>query len=669
MDHVAPLLPDPAAVPAPSRGPERDEILRLVARLRASAVAPDIAARYLPDAKQALRLLPDHPLPQICVAELIGRAAPGKDMLDTWSGIHRRFPDDAAAFFHRIDGLFTAGRNDVAYGVMQAALIRAGRAGPAMTREFIRLTRARPDDRRLPVLLAHWHLARGNPAAAAAVYQCHGAIFQAEDPQFAARLDNGLAAYHRIAPDTYPTAPRIIAAAVRCFATRHPRRTAPENLDGIVIACDQITESAAARDRLRLAGTLQRHQAHRRRAQGITLTGGVRVLATAKSPMSDQDILSREIELGAVPIDTLTRIQETTPPLTGRHPADGTGLAADGPDDLKALLDLLPTQMTRDLELLAGYLRDHAPDVICLTDWTSTPIQVLAALLAEVPKIQIVADRPIAEHTPDLAPILQELVMVPGAGLTCRRTCDRTALADAAHCPPEMISVVPAAIFPANIATDPTQQDRWRMFDATTDPGCLTIGLLVERHSCAAPMPGLSLLADILDIYPDTRFLVLGSAGACRRMRGAVTRAGLLHKVFFAGTLSMRAFWIDKLDLCVPMSADPAQSTLIETLIAGVPMLGGGPAVADVLTDGRCGYVAQTPDEIIAGLNRLLTGQPGLAQMSSRTRAFALRRFDPERLTTQLVRVLAGAVINADRDANAPANVAAFPGTRAKEYL
>ena len=27
------------------------------------------------------------------------------------------------------------------------------------------------------------------------------------------------------------------------------------------------------------------------------------------------------------------------------------------------------------------------------------------------------------------------------------------------------------------------------------------------------------------------------------------------------------------------------------------------------------------------------------------------------------------AVINADRDANAPANVAAFPGTRVKEYL
>ena len=671
MDHLCRHLD--RAMP---RALARDETHALARAIRDCAATPDAARRYVPDILRLMAEAPDQPEPQLIAAELLALAHPGRDMRATWAGILARFPDNADALYHLARHDLQSGDAPAALGLIDAVLSAPGHA-TAPDGAYIAGLRALcatfPDIPALRVRLSQMYQAAGalGPAFDTLAGGDPEDVAPAVDAETAAArqaLEHRILTLERVSPGASlktPVFDPAFAAALRRFAGDGDSRPCASALGRVEFFHDGPAHAPSAAMLARMARAITHLHRVARNTSGAAVTGDLEILIQNRGPQSDADALVAQMAGGDAAVRNVTELPEAA--------AD---LALDA--ETRALLPILPPNSRQNFARLLCHFRETPPQVLVMADRAAVTSALLPALVAGVPRIAIFADPGAEYRGPDHRDICHAMAQIPAIGLAVATPEDRRAIAAIAGTAPDRISLLRPAVFPDPVVVEHAQDHRWRAFEATAKVNSLTIGIF-----CAARRDldaDLAATAEILAAYPETRFIWCADTDQSRALRRILPAHGLSRHVFVTGARTTPRFWIAKFDLCICFGAEAQPAQLIEAQLAGVPVIAIGTGAGGIVQDGRTGLVIREPvfpgpdlpgrdfpgpdspgPALVAGLDRMLAGQPGLAEMARNARIMANHYFDPDLMLNQTLRFLMGEVVDAAAEQDRPPNVMNFP--------
>ena len=673
MDLLAPHTTEDKCVRKPDPAALQAEIDALDLEGRTEATASGL----IEPALRLVRAAPDALGPQLLAANLFERSRRREDMLDTWTGLHSRFPECHTAFRMRLRWLGRMGDHDTVVALLEAAFDAAVAAGDDLTRQaeiygeirdpaaadkmFQRLIAADPENIRVRVVYGKLLFSRGDIVSAFDILDpLRGMNLSPTAREVLDKNDRAILAMEALEENSSLAnggGATVLRNAISLFRSRQTVQQRPNEMGGIFLYTGSLGPGGAERQMTQLADVIHRRVLARRNVHGVRLAGPVEVMVNHTDKTANKDFFRSNIEHAGIP---LTVAKEEAP-------QDLAAIRHLYPD-LEDLFPLLPRSVRFGLERLYRHLADRTPEVFYIWQDGAVLTGALAALMAGVPRIAISlrglppSMRPNLMK-PEYLDMYQALGTVPGVSFSCNSSIAADAYAEWTGLARDRFSVIYNAIRPHPVAGSAEDAALWQAFDTATEDATVTLGGVFRFTPNKRGLLWVEWAAKLLAHHPNMRFVLVGDGVERTAAEVRAKALGIADRVLFVGNSSTVGFWLEKMDVLSLLSENEGlPNTLIEAQVAGVPVIStpaGG--AEETMLHGRTGYLlssATEPDfeEYSMFIDLMLTGQPGAIRMGQLASAHIQAKFDVDHVLSQTIRFFQGEQIAA-REEVGPQNV------------
>lgn len=639
----------------------RDECADLVKR----ADNVETAQVALPRLKYLLSRFPeelDVNLAHALVAEMT-RVREG--MLELWTGVHEKFPDNYRALQYRLrwlsrhqrsaEGLeilerYYPGRPaEVERRLNKAELLVELRQIAEARALFVTALQDFPESPTVPLFYARRLREWGELTEALAVLERLLATGRAPKSALAMaeELRRGMETLDRHAPDwrTAETPARIIVlkVALDLFRNRAVRATAPDRLGSVSLITGSLGTGGAERQLARTAARLERSRREGGSIAGRAIRGPIQVVVKSLSRENNHDFFLPMIaceQVEAYQIDNMT-------------PARPADLAAED-SDLRHLLPLVPAHASYGTRRLVEHFRRHGTEVAYIWQDGAVLFAALAALIAGVPRIVLNMRGlpPILRphlYRGEYEPMYRALAQIPGVEFMSNSHAAATAYCAWLGLPQERFSVLHNGV--EHLPPDPneTDEERWQRFDQRTAEATETIGGVFRIDVDKRPELWIEFAHAYHSRRPNARFVLVGSGPLLPRVRQRAVELGIIDRILFVGRSSSVGYWLAHMDAFVLLSRfEGLPNVLIEAQLAGIPVVStpaGG--ACETFSPGVTGLATDTVEAVdlealCAKVGHVVEWRRSDPGLEDRIRRIASERFSTTLMVERTVDLLAG---------------------------
>lgn len=346
----------------------------------------------------------------------------------------------------------------------------------------------------------------------------------------------------------------------------HRDRVVPEQIDG-PLRITMVTGSLGAGGAERQLSTLARMM-HKRSAERASGIERVDVLVKEHHPARGGDFFLPDLLAAQVPV----RQANDLPPVAARKQ-----VAFD--DELMRMLDNLPPQVHYGVVRMTPLFREMQPHVVSLWQDGACLYGALAALLAGVPRIQLVfrglppnirANR----LKPEYEVLFKALAQVPGVEFMSNSHAAAREYATWLGLPEERIEVLWNAVPALSSEGAPQDREKWEHFAAETCDAEETIGGVFRFEPDKRPLVWIKMAGRYLRRRPKARFVIVGAGQLMNEARTLAETVGLGGRLLFVGTSNAVGYWYNKMDVKVLLSRfEGLPNVLIEAQQFGTPVV------------------------------------------------------------------------------------------------
>lgn len=600
-----------------------------------------LARKALPDALAAAEAFPQDHISQSYILQIRERAGETKGLSEAWEALFRDHPSDRTVLLFHMRRLVRDKQQERALMLLEQIIpapvacdadllvkaelldvVRAYDASDAAFRELL----ARADQRDVRVSWAKRLLKRG-------LVEDAGLIL---DPVMD-ELSNLGKVTEQIAEIQelrrlfryYEDIEDLVGVDFRILAMKHAvlayvdRITAEDDGDPLrlVMVTGGLGAGGAERQLSRLAALLQG-----RAADPAQRIGRVDVLVKEHDPARRADFFLPDLRRAGVPVCQINDL----PPIAAhrQRPLDA---------DLALMFRMLPPQVHYGVVRMAPWLREARPHVVSLWQDGGCLYGALAALFADVPRIQLVfrglppnirANR----HKPEYEVLFKALARVPGVAFMTNSHAAAREYAIWLDLPVERFTVLWNAV--PTLTAEGSAEDRatWEQFASRTQDATETIGGVFRFEPDKRPLVWIRMAARYLRRRPRARFVIVGNGQKLEEARELVRKLRIARRILFAGTSSAVGYWYDKMDVKVLLSRfEGLPNVLIEAQQLGTPVVStpaGG--AQECFVEGVTGHILDS------------AVQPDLDQACERIAALVDRRRASGGAVEQAARAMAG---------------------------
>lgn len=605
---------------------QRRQVKQLLDAARNTAAARALLPEALAEAEE----FPDDHVTRCYILQMRERAGESEGISAAWEELFRSHPEDRVILQFHMRRLVRDKRQDKALELLEEVIPSPGRNySECLARaelldtiqaydvldEAFRHVVERYDKREARISWAKRLVKRGR-------YEDAGLLlepFAADIPEGskAAELADTVEAMRALFRN-YEKAEALRGTDFRLLAMKHAvlahrDRAVPEQVDG-PLRLVMVTGSLGAGGAERQLSTLARLM-RRRAADPDSGIGRVEVMVKEHHPGRRGDFFLPDLLAAQVPV----RQANDLPPIAVRK-------QVELPDDLMRMLDILPSQVHYGVVRMAPLFRETRPHVVSLWQDGACLYGALAALLAGVPRIQLVfrglppnirANR----LKPEYEVLFKALAEIPGVEFMSNSHAAAQEYAKWLGLPIERIAVLWNAVPALADEGAPEDREKWEAFAAETCDAEETIGGVFRFEPDKRPLLWIRMAGRYLRRRPKARFVIVGTGQLMDEARALAESLGLGGRLLFAGTSSAMGYWYGKMDVKVLLSRfEGLPNVLIEAQQFGTPVVStpaGG--AAECFREGVSGHILEC------------AANPCLDQACERIEALVQRRrLEPE---------------------------------------
>lgn len=653
MDLLATYLDTAAPDDINTRGDDQQHLQAKCDALLSADLSKRDARTRLMIAYHLIRQNPGAEAPQIAAAELLQKAGVSENMPATWQALHERFPKNREILRNLLGWLAHEERQPEAgklietffEGVemsLETLIVKAEfynelqdyTRSDALFRDLIE----RDETNTLPrVIFGKSLFNRGDIQGAFEVLEpVRRKIKSPEGRRIIKATDRAIIAMETISPRSsigQLTAPLALRNALSLFNTRQLPELSAEKFDTVVFGTGTLGAYQSDRDLLKLAGKLDAQE---------TAIGSTKVKANAhvicenlsdapnwqgyKSACADAGLMIHQFE------------NFTSYPLTA--PPQGAEMVAD-------IFTLLPRATKRGVEILLEHFRSTNPKLLVLNSEEAILPFVLAALLAEVPRIiiNLRADAPLSgtsEDTPQYQAIYHALIAIPGLRFTAPTRAHAEAYANWLNLSPAEIRVLREPVF--DRAENLTREESlmWQSFEIATDNANRTLALYVGNESTAEAW--FERISKALLRHARLRIMAICTPSLSRALKRLADEAGLGPRLLVIEEAGEIDSWLARADLFSTFGTDgQTRGHITQAQLLGLPaLLPDTSANRDLIDDGATGLLLAKGGEesaFQASLTALLDPDSNYQPMRLLAKERARRRNGAEAVLAELWRL------------------------------
>ncbi|WP_417267479.1 glycosyltransferase [Celeribacter baekdonensis] len=385
--------------------------------------------------------------------------------------------------------------------------------------------------------------------------------------------------------------PRLLIEAVNGFCHRAAAPATQGALGRIVLISVGLGVGGAERQLSLLARTLNdliQDEAVRE------VSGPVEVLALNLSASEKRDRLLADLTQARVAVTDVQKL-----PIEPHTDLDLRN------DTLEALFPLLPNLMQQSVARLVPYFRTQNPDVVSIWQDSAIFATALAALIAEVPKIQlnlrtVMGGVTSAPFDAQMRAFTRALALLPSVALIGNSHAVAQSYESHLGLPKGTVSVIPNGTPTLTEVATADERALWTEFDQATAGADRTLGVICRFHSSKRITQWVEFAHHYLQRHPLSRFVLVGDGPEMDQVRALVEARGLKPRLLLPGLSRSIGFWLDKMDCFVHLSRiEGMPNVLVEAQIAGVPFVAtdaGGSA--DCLANDHAGIFVKNSDPL-----------------------------------------------------------------------
>lgn len=617
---------------------------------------------------QALALVADAPreaAPQVAAMRLFELSRQKANMLDSWTGLLRRFPDNALALRMRMRWLRRENRVEEGRAELEA-IARAGRKTSVLADQFAelglhgrtdelygQLVDASPDNRKLKLCWAKHLLARGEIDRVAALL---GDIpregMSAAAQAIISQIEVSRRAQSIVEPrflDTMNLNSAALHQAIMAYSDRVVPRSVSPHLGGISFVTGSLGAGGAEKQLTRLACALHALQCREIPVGNVMLKAAVEmVISNVSSAAGNDFFLPQAQEAGINLVDVSEMPVE---------PLSEVGLPAG---TVRDLAPALPKNALFGLQRLVAHFRRNKPEVVYIWQDGAVLMAALAALVAQVPRIVISVRGMPPSIRQNLAKdeflgMYQALARVPGVSLSSNSRAAADAYADWIGLPRQSFFVIHNAIQPESCQATEDEKRLWQDFDAQTSDATHTLGGVFRFEPNKRPLLWVRFAAEAYQRDRGLRFVLVGSGALLEQAQALARDLGIGHRIHFVGHSHHVGFWLSKFDLLALLSEyEGLPNVLMEAQLAGIPVISTPAGGAnETFVDGQTGYVLDSsaePDimDFLSKLELTVANPARRALMGKFARLQATQRFSIDSVLDQTIQMFKGTPTFAD---------------------
>jgi glycosyltransferase involved in cell wall biosynthesis len=319
--------------------------------------------------------------------------------------------------------------------------------------------------------------------------------------------------------------------------------------------------------------------------------------------------------------------------------------------DLVTLLDYLPIRVNFGVRRLVPHFHATQPDVVSLWQDGACLFASLAAIIAGVPRIQLMfrgLPPAIRKHMfqPEYEVLYRALAIIPGVQFVSNSRCAALAYSQWLDIPIDRFSIIYNGVERMNVCESDALDARWEEFVSRTPDASHVVGGVFRFDTDKRPTTWVRFAARHAKRHPDVRFVAVGGG---RLFNDAVQLAKDLKvydRILFVGHSSEVGYWMKKMDVLVLMSSfEGLPNVLIEAQYLGVPVVStpaGG--ASECFIEGVTGHVLNCADKTDLDLasekvSALIGRAHDAAIFGPATRDFLDPNFSVSRMLENFIRV------------------------------
>ena len=395
------------------------------------------------------------------------------------------------------------------------------------------------------------------------------------------------------------------------------RKVKPADADGpgrLTLITGGLGPGGAERQLTRLAIELQRASDRREVAESRVLPSAVEVVVRSHSPEKQNDFYLDDLQSAGVELHQMNDFPSVAP----------RALGVDSPSLLQ-LLAHLPPVVNFGVKRLTQHCIEKSTETVSLWQDGACLLGGLAALIADVPQIQIVIrglPPSVRRHMyrPEYEVLYRALAEVPGVTFVSNSNAAAKAYSDWLDVDLGRFDIVYNGVQPMSSAGSTACEELWREFDARTQDALHTVGGVFRFETDKQPLTWIRFAARYLKRHENARFIAVGGGRLLEHAIKLAEDYGIDDRILFVGRSVHVGFWMRKMDVLVLLSRfEGLPNVLIEAQFMGVQVVttpaGGAP---ECLIDGVSGHVLDC------------TEKPDYRQMISRVHELATRGSNAE---------------------------------------
>ncbi|MEM9270562.1 MAG: tetratricopeptide repeat protein, partial [Pseudomonadota bacterium] len=358
---------------AATRPPPRD-LEDLCKALLEGVVSPQDAASRWEAASALVEAYPDQEAPQLTAAQLLELRRDGQTLLETWSALHRRFPQNRLALRMALRWMGRVGRQSEGAALLDAACLKPATTAEELVEEaelWVELKDHTQAALRFETALSKAPKAVKPRLAYARALHTRGRVWEAgrvlaglpkgarlsESAKSTCEAITQAVKAARAVPQTYDSGDAVpsvaLHSAISLFANRALPPRVGSALGGVILLTGSLGSGGAERQLTRLAIALHKSAQAARPVAGIRLAGDVEVVVSHTDQARGKNFFRKDLEEAGVPLHLLRE-----------QPAvDFDGLGLSDPT-LEKLAPILPQQTRFGLHRLVPLLRARKPEVV-----------------------------------------------------------------------------------------------------------------------------------------------------------------------------------------------------------------------------------------------------------------------------------------------------------------
>ncbi|MEI6641075.1 MAG: glycosyltransferase [Novosphingobium sp.] len=527
---------------------------------------------------------------------------------------------DFKAAAAELDPVFLPAGSDIAFQIAWAEALIDARAPELSDQVFERLLAAYPGNREIHVAYAKRLHVRGLLLRAHAVLHAVADTLPQDSRslQLYRRLVRLMAIFK--AADGGPldededARMRALRLAIAAFENRPVRDLPKDRLGRISLITGSLGPGGAERQLTRTAAELEK----RRRATGkvgdFAIDRPVEVVVRSHQPNGQHDFFLEDLRSAEVDLFEINTMPQ----------ARVTELGVDD-KTLLALLDFLPPKVNFGTRRLVQHFRQSQPDVVSIWQDGACLFAGLAAVLAGVPRIQLVIrglPPVIRRHMfqPEYEVMYRALAAVPGVEFISNSKAAARAYAEWLDLPLERFAIVYNGVQRMASASSEDLDTQWQDFLAATPDADHTVGGVFRFDTDKRPLLWIRFAARYAKAHPKARFLLVGGGRLLDDAIALAESLGVRDRILFVGRSTEVGYWMKHMDVLVLMSSfEGLPNVLIEAQFLGVPVVStpaGG--AAECFIEGVTGHILGSADKT------------DLDEACTKVRALVGRAHDPE---------------------------------------